>query len=329
MARSTVAIVGSHAAAEHRMAVDSARRGAGRGGRRAGTDVTNPSTHPRGGSSRPVEGRARRLNNCARRPAFSAGRFRPGAARRYDIAGHGAETTRRCAVAPWRHRPQDDRGAGPRRRSSRGGRLSGRRRHACEKPGVRPSWTYPSLPRARQPLQQETRMGRHPPVHRGDDVRAAGLQAHVVHSASRSGSVSPTISAASIARPLAPRMSVTTRVSFTLASSSDRQASRPAAGDRRTSGRGIAAACTRSGFAGAGTCQLTGTFPDRLPGTAGWVGRHQRRRTRVDPRRRQPTLGRLPEGEAPGPLAGVHRPDGNCPPRDIRPDRRRYRLRGG
>jgi len=28
-------------------------------------------------------------------------------------------------------------------------------------------------------LQQETMMGRHPPVHRGDDVRAAGLQAHV------------------------------------------------------------------------------------------------------------------------------------------------------
>ena len=83
---------------------------------------------------------------------------------------------------------------------------------------------------------------------------------------------------------------------------------------------GIAAACTRSGFAGAKTCQLTVRFPDRLPGTAGWVGRHQRRQTRVDPRRRQPTLGRLPEGEAPGPLAGVHRPDGNCPPRDIRPD---------
>ena len=162
-------------------------------------------------------------------------------------------------------------------------------------------------------------MGRHPPVHRGDDVRAAGLQAHVAHSASRSGSVSPTISAARLARPLAPRMSVTTRVSFV------GLLQRPSGFPTGCRGppdvwSGIAAACTRSGFAGAKTCQLTVTFPDRLPGTAGWVGRHQRRRTRVDPRRRQPTLGRLPEGEAPGPLAGVHRPDGNCPPRDIRPD---------
>ena len=98
-------------------------------------------------------------------------------------------------------------------------------------------------------------------------------------------------------------------------------------------------------FSGTGTCQLTVTFSDRLPGTrrrsgraspapargqvlrhrnlpvgpsrfpgrqprtAGWVGRHQRRQTRVDPRRRQPTPRRLPEGEAPSPLAGVHRPD--------------------
>ena len=149
-----------------------------------------------------------------------------------------------------------------------------------------------------------------------------------MHSASRSGSVSPTISAASIARPLAPRMSVTTRVSFTLASSSGRHVSRPAAGDRRTSGRASPPPARGQVFAAPETCQLTVTFPDRLPGTAGWVGRHQRRQTRVGPRRRQPTLGRLPEDEAPSPLAGVQRPDGNCPARNIRPDRRRYRLRG-
>ena len=42
----------------------------------------------------------------------------------------------------------------------------------------------------------------------------------LVQSANRSGSVSPAMSAARIARPLTPRMSVTTRVSFTFASSS-------------------------------------------------------------------------------------------------------------
>ena len=195
LARSTVAIVGSHAAAARRMAVDSARRGAGRGGRRAGTDVTHPSTHPRGGSSRPVEGRARRLKNCGRRPAFSAGRFRPGAARRHDIAGPGGETTRRCAVAPWR--PLGIGLADDQRREHR-------------------------------PAAGAQDAGDHP------------RQLHV--GLLQRPSVFPT-------------------------------------GCRGPPDvwTGIAAACTRSGFAAPETCQLTVRFPDRLPGTAGRVGRHQRR----------------------------------------------------
>ena len=57
-------------------------------------------------------------------------------------------------------------------------------------------------------------------MHRGDDVRTVGLHADVGASANRSGSVSPAMSAARIARPLTPRMSVSTHVSFTFASSS-------------------------------------------------------------------------------------------------------------
>ena len=260
MARSTVAIVGSHAAAARRMAVDSARRGAGRGGRRAGTDVTHPSTHPRGGSSRPVEGRARRLKNCGRRPAFSAGRFRPGVARRHDIAGPGGETTRRCAVAPWRHRRQDDRGAGPRRRSSRGAgcrtdagtpaktrchfleianRCSRKRRGAVTRraPRRRCPRGWPSGARRAfgQPLGiglADDQRREHRPAAGSQDVGDHPRQLHV----------------GLLQRP-----------------------SRFPTGCRGPPDvwTGIAAACTRSGFAAPETCQLTVRFPDPLPGTPG------------------------------------------------------------
>ena len=94
----------------------------------------NPSTHPRGGSSRPVEGCARRLKNCGRRPTFSAGQVRRGGARRRDLAGHGGETTGRYAVALRRHRPQDDRGAGA-LRHARGAGCRASAAHASEKRG--------------------------------------------------------------------------------------------------------------------------------------------------------------------------------------------------
>ena len=63
-------------------------------------------------------------------------------------------------------------------------------------------------------------MRRHPAVHRGGMSARSAFRRPVVQSASRSGSVSPAMSAARIARPLTPRMSVTTCVNFTFASSS-------------------------------------------------------------------------------------------------------------
>ena len=50
---------------------------------------------------------------------------------------------------------------------------------------------------------------------------------------------------------------------------------------------GIAGACTRSGSSAPEPASWPSRFPGRRPRTAGGVGRHQRRQTRVDPRRRQ------------------------------------------
>ena len=72
-------------------------------------------------------------------------------------------------------------------------------------------------------LQQETVVRRHPAV-RGDDVRAVGFQAPGGAIGQPLGIGLPGDEPARIARPLTPRMSVTTCVNFTFASSSLLQA---------------------------------------------------------------------------------------------------------